>query len=153
MVVAVIGLLSAWGVACINGYFGSKTTTAVKPPITFVGRVFDEANNPIAGATVLATQDQNPGQGIRTDAYGQFQIEVAPETKAMALVVSAVGFVTKPVQADIHRTGAEPIQLQRVSQAVSPAPAKPQQHTDHVTTMGNNSPWPARSFVPVSLLV
>src|ERR1039458_2643206 len=74
--------------AVINGYFSHKPAPDLKQPITFVGRVFDEADKPIAGATVFATQDQNPGQGIRTDAYGQFQIEVAAETKAMSLVVS-----------------------------------------------------------------
>jgi hypothetical protein len=104
----------------------TKQTTDAKTTITFVGRVSDDTNKPLPAALILATVDQTVGQGIRTDSNGQFQIELPAETKAMSLIVSDDGFATETVQANIHRTGAEPIYLHRLPPPKPSASTKPQ---------------------------
>ena len=115
IVVALIGLAGVFGAPIISAHFGSNTdgTTPRSTQIssTFVGRVSDDHNDPIAAAAVLATVDGTVGQTYRTDSNGQFQMDLPIAAKALILVVSATGFETETIQANVHRTGSEPIFL------------------------------------------
>ena len=102
-----------------------KTTEGHTPTITFSGRVSDDTGKAILGATVIATIDQSVGQPIRTDANGQFQIEIPAEAKSLRLNVNADGYSEMPLQVNIHRTGPEEIHMQRIPAPVPVTPSQP----------------------------
>jgi hypothetical protein len=111
----------------------AKSTPQSSVPITFTGQVSAAGGKPIGGATVIAFQNQEVGQTIRTDANGQFQIQLPANTQSLRLVVTAEGFANSTIQANVRRTVPEEIVLQptmtsarrQKGSVVTPAPPQP----------------------------
>jgi TonB-linked SusC/RagA family outer membrane protein len=73
-------------------------STIVKIPIEITGRVVDEDNKPITGASVLV---RNTSIGTTTNENGSFSLNV-PDANAV-LVISSVGYVTRTVTVGDNR--------------------------------------------------
>src|SRR6185437_7790301 len=71
--------------------------------LTVKGRVLDEKNTPVAGASVTVKDAKN---GVTTDADGNFSITVPARA---TLEISHIGFVTREIKA---RAGSIDIMLQ-----------------------------------------
>lgn len=113
-VIAGICLVAATiGAAVIQSRHSDREPIAKGEPqsLHYVGIVTTDEGKPIPNATVLAVVDQNVGQTIRTDGYGQFQLQVPVDTHSLRLKVDAAGFGEERIEANIHRTGPEEIYL------------------------------------------
>ncbi|MBW1295682.1 TonB-dependent receptor [Aquimarina litoralis] len=60
---------------------------------TFQGKVVDNSNNPLPGATISETS--TPSNGVMTDINGSFEITLQNSTK---VTVSFLGYITKTIQ-------------------------------------------------------
>ncbi|HEY5214999.1 MAG TPA: carboxypeptidase-like regulatory domain-containing protein [Acidobacteriaceae bacterium] len=124
---AAIGLIGVIGtILAIPGmpkffHWDEKSTPVLAHPVpqaespsTFTGQVTAVGRGPIVGASVIAFKDQAIGESIRTDANGQFQVQLPANIQSLRLVVSAAGFANSTIQVNPHRMGPEEIVLQKV---------------------------------------
>lgn len=81
--------------------------TDLSPDISIYGKVLDENNRPLSGATITLKRTKT---SIRTNKDGDFNLRVNPTD---IIIVSYVGYVTQEIKASsIKNTGAFQISLQ-----------------------------------------
>jgi TonB-linked SusC/RagA family outer membrane protein len=84
----------------LSSLVDAATVESVAPPITIHGRVFDESNKPLPGATILLKGTTSTG--TVTDAEGVFTLNV-PDGNG-TLVVSSIGYTAKEVSINNQAT-------------------------------------------------
>jgi len=119
-----IGAIALVVAAVINR--GSLFGTTPPPASSFVG-IVQADRQPIQGATVGASIDQQPEQITYSDSNGGFHFQLPPHTSTLHLWISHDGF--EPVDRDVNpqRTGPEIVILTKTpkkTSAPSPAPTK-----------------------------